>query len=157
MNLLNIFKEFNTEEPFGIKPKFNLEQAREIFLNSTDEYEASLKLAVTWNNWGQMIRTVKFLKYVKEWRVEKKLRDQSELLKMYWDRAKKGDTSAQHTLFQRYFKEVKLESVNSVGRPKKEEVEDKAKQAEIIKAAQKHIKLAVSDGTNARPNVISIT
>jgi len=146
VNPLNVIKEFNTEEPFGEPSRFTLDEAKQIYLDAVDEYEAGLQIARSWDRWEDMIKRVSFLKIVARWRQEKGLRNQSELLAMYWLRARKGESSAQHMLFTHHFKELKGKGP---GRPKKVEVEDGTRKAQIIKEAEKHIKLAVN---NERPD-----
>ena len=142
MNPLNIIKEFNTEQPFGEAPKYTLREARDVFLISTDEYSAALKIAGVWEKWEAMLGSVRFTKHVQKWRDEKGLKNQSEILAMLWTRARNADVSAQKILFDYNFKELKGKGP---GRPMKVKVEDGTRKADIIKAAEKHIKLAINN------------
>ncbi len=143
MNPLNVITEFNTEEPFGEPSRFTLAEAKQIYLDSVDEYEGGLKIALSWDRWQEMVNRASFLKIVTKWREEKVVRNQSELLAMYWMRARKGESAAQHMLFTHHFtKDLKGKGP---GRPKKLDIDPGTRKADVIRAAEKHIKLAVSN------------
>jgi hypothetical protein len=123
-----LFVEFGTETaPYTLKEKNHRGRVSmyQVYMASTDEYEAAQKLLGSWSHWKFLCELTWFTEGAPEhghsglnaWREEMKLRDQSLARQILRERMDDGDISAAKKVYD----EAKgVKSRGKVGRPTKD-------------------------------------
>ena len=144
----NLFREFNNNYRRAHQaPVYTMKEhdynglisAYRVYMDSSDEYEAAMKLFGSWDAFQMYLDMEPFFlgphqnsrykyKGVREWRKEKELRDKSEAKKLLWTSAKRGNVTAQKLIY---------DGDRTAGRPSKSKINEEArKQAEQDKMLQ---------------------
>jgi len=132
-NMAKKYKPFYTLKEFEY---MGLPSAYKIYMESTDEYEAAMKLLGSMAHWEKLCGLKWFMegrdgvhRGLKSWREDIKRRDASTAKKTLIEKTKNDDTSAARALL------AYSEDRNSKGRPKKKKEETQA----IPEHLQNHI------------------
>ena len=110
---------------------FWLPSAKQIYLQSADEYEAAKKLVVSIEHWNYLVQLDWFVEGVdkdaswtslSQWREEHRIAKESDVVSKMMAMAERGNVQAMKTLLDRFAPKTR-------GRPSKEEVEGEKKKA----------------------------
>lgn len=155
---MNLFAEFNKRNWDKYPPvytmydvdKRGLISARRVYMESTDEYEAAIKLLGSWQHWQKLCNNESFMNGPNKpegwegllaWRKEKELRDKSRARELLWEAAEAGNVTAQRTLY---------DPKEPVGRPSKDKVNKaaraQAEQERILNEGLQRVRLASVNG-----------
>lgn len=139
-----LFSEFDKDAPYTMKHESysKYKSAYEIYMESTDEYEAALSLVSNMVHWEKLCGLDWFMngfpdkniRGLKDWREDMKRRDASIAKKQLMSEAKLGNVSAMRLLYE-------TSNKTTAGRPKKKPVTEK-KEGSAVALFQK-----VNNGT----------
>lgn len=104
-------------------PNNDLPSAYQIYMNSDSEYAAAIKLVGEMRHWRKLCNLKWFMDGIEEksfdglnsWREDKRLKDETEAIKLLKEQAENGNVTAQKTLYD----VARGKGSTGAGRPKK--------------------------------------
>jgi hypothetical protein len=136
-----LFSEFDKDAPYTLKHEShgNFKSVYEIYMESTDEYEAAIKIVNNMVHWEKLCGLDWFMNGIpeknirglKDWREDMKHRDASLAKRQLIEQTKTGNTTAARALYD-------MATKGSKGRPEKKTTkQDKSSVTELFKGAKR--------------------
>lgn len=161
----NIFIDFNKSTHDTNKPLYTMRElpyrglpsAYLIYMTSSSEYEAAMKLVGSWQHWEKLCKSRPFMEGTEDsgqwaglqaWRAEKDIKDRAIAYNQLRINAATGNVQAQKMLYEG------IKSAYKRGRPSKSEIlklaQEEAKHLREIRDDFKRVKLVMQNGTSTR-------
>ena len=159
----NIFLDFNTSTHGVNKPLYTMRElpskglpsAYLIYMTSSSEYEAAMKLVGSWQHWEKLCKSRPFMEGTEDagqwsglqaWRKEKEIKDRAIAYNQLRVNAATGNVQAQKMLYEG------IKAAYRRGRPSKagalKLAQEEAKHLREIKDDFKRVKLVIKNGTS---------
>ena len=115
---------------------YTFEEGRQVFLESSTEYEAAMKFVTSWEHWKEIVKSPSCAPMVALWREEKLLKDQTKARKILWESAEKGNHTA-----ARFIYEAKKEERQQRQKQQEQKLADQREEELLMKSASNLVKL----------------